>query len=605
MFEANNKFYSEAESSEKKESPFEYIDRPSKTDILNISNHIHGLANFLVECATPMTISIQGKWGSGKSCIMRQVKEKIEDEKGRDVFHLWIDTWQFSQFPFDDKLSIIILNQLIAKIDQEAIVNKSSDSPFKSLKSFGGKLLEGGKQASKHYSGIDIDELWGNSLYNDIEKFKNEFKQALDKTVHERFVIYIDDLDRLVPEKAVELLEALKVFFNVEKCVFVLAIDYEVVSRGVAAKYGFDINNVKELEKGEDFFDKIIQVSYSVPLKEYDYENFIKNFLRNENLNNDHTYAKRFENLLISSVGKNPRSIKKILNTFKLNKVIKDSNPANSSSDSSKDTSEEDLVLFAFLCMQTEYPNIYSYVYGNIELSSIEEIIESLFDINIDNEDKSNLELIKDLEKPDTWAFLETVNNILLEIKDKKVLSNIFNISRTTFVDKKVKDANKETSLVNPEIQYLIRKMFNKVSSHEIIDLSEGIYNIISNLPIDKRTSNINEIKLKELGLDYVQLTQGKGQGIYLIKGDKYQPDYKIYFSGDNKGNFPNAGLRFIKEGYKDIVIANSEFRDANGQKYDASNLIDNQSYFDAFFYDYIEKIKILQERARDSKVIG
>lgn len=85
--------------------------------------------------------------------------------------------------------------------------------------------------------------------------------------------------------------------------------------------------------------------------------------MESESLNFGHSYSKKFENLLVYSVGKNPRSIKKILNTFKLNKTIKDSNSENNS----KDTSEEDLILFAFVCMQTEYPYIYSYIYDNIE----------------------------------------------------------------------------------------------------------------------------------------------------------------------------------------------------------------------------------------------
>lgn len=97
-------------------------------------------------------------------------------------------------------------------------------------------LLEAGKQIVKHRTGIDIDQLWEKSVYSEFENFREKFKEVLDKTEHEKFIIYIDDLDCLVPEKAVELLEALKVFFDVDKCVFVLAIDYEVVSRGIAAK---------------------------------------------------------------------------------------------------------------------------------------------------------------------------------------------------------------------------------------------------------------------------------------------------------------------------------------------------------------------------------
>ncbi|HZI78749.1 MAG TPA: P-loop NTPase fold protein [Vicinamibacterales bacterium] len=50
-------------------------------------------------------------------------------------------------------------------------------------------------------------------------------------------VFLIDDLDRCLPEKAVEMLESIKLFLDVQGCVFVLAVDDEVVERGIAHRY--------------------------------------------------------------------------------------------------------------------------------------------------------------------------------------------------------------------------------------------------------------------------------------------------------------------------------------------------------------------------------
>ena len=47
----------------------------------------------------------------------------------------------------------------------------------------------------------------------------------------------IDDLDRCLPEKAVEMLEAIKLFMEVEGAAFVLALDDEVVERGIVHRY--------------------------------------------------------------------------------------------------------------------------------------------------------------------------------------------------------------------------------------------------------------------------------------------------------------------------------------------------------------------------------
>lgn len=43
-----------------------------------IGAYIDGPVGFVKECKTPMTISIQGTWGTGKTPVMRMVKHKID-----------------------------------------------------------------------------------------------------------------------------------------------------------------------------------------------------------------------------------------------------------------------------------------------------------------------------------------------------------------------------------------------------------------------------------------------------------------------------------------------------------------------------------------------
>jgi hypothetical protein len=54
----------------------------------------------------------------------------------------------------------------------------------------------------------------------------------------DRIVVFIDDLDRLLPQKAVDFLESLKLFLDIEGCVYVLACDYQVVTQGLKQKFG-------------------------------------------------------------------------------------------------------------------------------------------------------------------------------------------------------------------------------------------------------------------------------------------------------------------------------------------------------------------------------
>lgn len=91
-----------------------------------------------------------------------------------------------------------------------------------------------------------------------IPEFRRHFSGKAQK---DRAVILVDALGRLQPAKAVELLEVLKLFLDCDKSVFVLAINYAVVSQGIKQKYGDSLGN----DKGRSFFDKIIQVLFKMP----------------------------------------------------------------------------------------------------------------------------------------------------------------------------------------------------------------------------------------------------------------------------------------------------------------------------------------------------
>jgi len=106
-------------------------------------------------------------------------------------------------------------------------------------------------------------------------------------------VFLIDDLDRCLPDKSVEMLEAIKLFLEVPGCAFVLAVDDQVVHRGIDYRYrqyhsddnsGFEAvaNSINEerydqwkrnqnqllqrrLITGNEYLEKIIHLPVPVP----------------------------------------------------------------------------------------------------------------------------------------------------------------------------------------------------------------------------------------------------------------------------------------------------------------------------------------------------
>ena len=323
-----------------------FTDSPAVQDSFNISKYINGLVNFIKSCNTPMTIAVQGDWGTGKTSIMTMIKNELRNSKNLNL--VWFNTWQFSQFNLGDKLPLTMLNKLVNEVSN----NKESEN-FKYIKkamvgvadAILGHISGGALEVSKF---LDDEE----NLFEAIEKLKESFQKLVNEKAGDegRVIIFIDDLDRIEPERAVELLEVLKIFLDCEKCIFVLAIDYSVVTRGVKIKYGNDFSE----GKGKSFFDKIIQVPFKMPVGSYDISLYVKKCFEDIEMEVEEETLPQYINLIKHSIGNNPRSMKRLFNSFLLLSNISDSEILEDSLNRQ--------ILFALLCMQSSYELIYNYI---------------------------------------------------------------------------------------------------------------------------------------------------------------------------------------------------------------------------------------------------
>lgn len=344
-----------------------FTDKPTSTlneDAFGIQQYIAGLNEFIIECYTPMTIAIQGDWGSGKTSMMNMIREQLGDR----VITTWFNTWQYSQFNMGDALAVSFLSRLIADLEIEK--EKKSDNAKKMLKTIArvaknvgviaADTFIGGRVADTIENGVDAMSTQGDvDMPQAINELKAQFQAAVDNKIQQsgkdRLVIFIDDLDRLHPGKAVELLEVLKLFLDCDKCVFVLAIDYAVVSQGVKQKYGELIGE----EKGKSFFDKIIQVPFKMPVAQYNVKNYVSTSLKDLGLSVSDSELDAYVKLIQRSVGCNPRAMKRLFNAFLLlNKIAANGTVI--------ETSQRKM-LFAILCLQLSFENIYNYIIQNAD----------------------------------------------------------------------------------------------------------------------------------------------------------------------------------------------------------------------------------------------
>jgi len=96
--------------------------------------------------------------------------------------------------------------------------------------------------------------------------YKDEFTGQKIRPIMKplKLIVAIDDLDRCLPEQALEILEAIKLFMDLPGTFFLVAIDSEIVQYGLDLRY-------KQMEIGrpqirsKQYTEKMIDLSFSIP----------------------------------------------------------------------------------------------------------------------------------------------------------------------------------------------------------------------------------------------------------------------------------------------------------------------------------------------------
>jgi hypothetical protein len=105
-----------------------------------------------------------------------------------------------------------------------------------------------------------------------VEKIREVFRRIFKKAEGKRVCVFIDDLDRCMPDVALDLLEAIKIFLEDSPCTFLVAADENLIGQGLRLRFkdlletdtGTEIQQLFD-RKGQEYFEKIIQLGIRVP----------------------------------------------------------------------------------------------------------------------------------------------------------------------------------------------------------------------------------------------------------------------------------------------------------------------------------------------------
>lgn len=276
-----------------------WSDNETDIDFLNYSETAELVAATLKhESIRPVSLGLFGGWGVGKSSLMRMVIEDISKDDKNLI--LQFDAWLFQDY--DDARAALLqkigdtlyekakndadvlqkVNRLFKRIDKLRLLGLLAEGVAfaAGVPTFGAltRGIEGardiatgsgdkedfesvqamGKDVKSKATGMVKPEE-EKSPPNQIEAFRAELKQILDDLDCTLFV-FIDNLDRCLPDKAIHTLEAVRLFLFMDRTAFVIAADEDMIRLSVAQHYKADLDRLVT-----DYLDKLVQIPVRVP----------------------------------------------------------------------------------------------------------------------------------------------------------------------------------------------------------------------------------------------------------------------------------------------------------------------------------------------------
>lgn len=200
--------------------------------------------------------AITGSWGSGKSSMINLVRHHLENnEEEGDLIIFDFKCWWFRG---PEALTVAFFQELHANLDQSSGIKDKlaafGEAFLPLAVNIGGSLLGlQGENLGKAVSKLITDD-------KNVEKLHKDLSRAL-KDGDKRYLVIIDDIDRLAPDDALLMFRFVKSVGQLPNVCYLLAYDRTVAEKVVSEKYP---------SEGPHYLEKIVQTSFEVPTVRHD-----------------------------------------------------------------------------------------------------------------------------------------------------------------------------------------------------------------------------------------------------------------------------------------------------------------------------------------------
>ena len=317
-------------------------DQPAANPALGFKEYADALAD-AIRGGGPgrFTVGLYGPWGSGKSTLLAAIRSRLAED--RDVVVADFDAWRYAG---SDHIIVPLLHS-VHQAAHEAGLHDLERTLTRALESLVFSL-------NFRVAGVGVDTKNIRSTWREggLPALDTAFAApfaALRKIPgtlgDRRIVVLIDDLDRCSPSSVVAILEAVNVVMDVERFVFVLALDFDVLTAAIREQF-------KHVGEPHVFVEKMVQIPFRVPPIDIDRPEFLEELVPDWK---DHFEAlpdvvgERLVEMARLGLERNPRQLKRLLNSFGVVRRIMQL----------KKLDVHDEVLLAVLALQLRWPEEY------------------------------------------------------------------------------------------------------------------------------------------------------------------------------------------------------------------------------------------------------
>ena len=277
-------------------------DNETKIDLLNNEAIADTIVSILRKSPEhPVTIGVHGDWGAGKSSILEMIEDSLDGDD--DVLCIKFNGWRFQGFE-DAKIALIegIVTELVEKrpfvteageavknifrrIDWLKLARHGGGLAFTALSGIPtpdqvkavvgtvrGALAEPEKLATQENFDAAIDGVQGllkpgesKNVPEEIGEFRKAFDELLKQAGVKQLIVLIDDLDRCLPDIAIETLEAVRLFVFTKRTAFVVAADEAMIEYSVRKHFPELPDTTGPRDYARNYLEKLIQVPFRIP----------------------------------------------------------------------------------------------------------------------------------------------------------------------------------------------------------------------------------------------------------------------------------------------------------------------------------------------------